>query len=69
MDIAIILQKKFHIAVGVIAVVVPVIGFVTEIGEIASDSNAIEAIGFVAFMGMLLLTVTMGILTLIRKEG
>ena len=69
MGTAIILQKKFHIAVGVLAVALPAIGFVIEIGEIVSDSNAIEAIGFAAFMGMLLLTVTMGILTLIRKEG
>ena len=69
MGTAIILQKRFHIAVGVLAVALPAIGFVIEIGEIVSDSNAIEAIGFVAFMGMLLLTLAMGILTLIRKEG
>ena len=69
MGVAIILQKKFHIAVGVLAVALPAIGFSIEIGEIVSDSNAIESIGFAAFMGMLLLTVAMGILTLIRKEG
>ena len=66
MGVAIILQKKFHIAVGIIAVALPVVGFISEIG---GDSDAIDGIGFIAFMGMLLLTVTMGVLTLIRKEG
>ena len=66
MGIAIIRQKKFHIVVGVIAVALPVMGFV---GEVGGDSDAIELLQFVGFIGMVLLTVTMGVLTLIRKEG
>ena len=66
MGIAIIRQKKFHIVVGIIAVALPVMGFV---GEVGGDSDAIELLQFVGFIGMVLLTVTMGVLTLIRKEG
>ena len=61
---ALIMQKRFHVAVGYILLV---IGGVAIIGGLLDESFP-DAIGIPLFMGMFLMTVVMGILTIINKD-
>ena len=64
LSIALIMQKRFHVAVGYILLV---IGGVGTIGGLLDESFP-DAIGFSLFMGMFLMTIVMGILTIINKD-
>ena len=58
------MQKRFHVAVGYILLV---IGGVGLIGGLLDESFP-DAMGIPLFMGMFLMTVVMGILTIINKD-
>lgn len=64
LSIALIMQKRFHIAVGYILLVIGSGGIIAGL----LDDSFPEAINNALFMGMFLMTVVMGILTIINKD-
>ena len=62
LTIAVVLQKRFHVAIGYIAIVFAALVFINEITEDLVDVLA------VSWLILILLSVAMGILTIIGKE-
>ena len=63
LGIALILQKRFHVVVGSIIVIVSAVAFLDEILY-----DAPEIIPIVGWMGMFIMTVVMGVWTVVQKE-
>ena len=64
LGIALILQKRFHVVVGSIVVIVSAVAFLDEILY-----DAPEIIPIVGWMGMFIMTVVMGVWTVLQKEN
>ena len=64
LGIALILQKRFHVVVGSIVVIVSAVAFLDEILY-----EAPEIIPIVGWMGMFIMTVVMGVWTVLQKEN
>jgi hypothetical protein len=64
LGIAFILQKRFHVVVGSIVVIVSAVAFLDEILY-----DAPEIIPIVGWMGMFIMTVVMGVWTVLQKEN
>ena len=60
LSIAVVLQKRFHVATGYIAMVLSVLAFINEIAE----DTILEMSWFI----LIFLAVVMGLLTIIGKE-
>ena len=64
LGIALILQKRFHVVVGVIIAIVSAVAFIDEI-----INDAPEIIPIVGWMGMFIMTVVIGVWTVVQKEN
>ena len=64
LGIALILQKIFHVVIGIIIVIVSAVAFLDEILY-----DAPEIIPIVGWMGMFIMTVVMGVWTVVQKEN
>ena len=64
LGIALILQKRFHVVVGVI---IAIVSAVASIDEIINDAPEIMPI--VGWMGMFIMTVVIGVWTVVQKEN
>ena len=64
LGIALILKKRFHVVVGVIIAIVSAVAFIDEI-----INDAPEIIPIVGWMGMFIMTVVIGVWTVVQKEN
>ena len=67
LGVALVLQRKFHIAVGYIAIVLAAGILISEIGEDVIG-DAADAIQMISWMGMMALSVAIGILGIVLKD-
>ncbi|HCE76808.1 MAG TPA: hypothetical protein DEP04_09285 [Dehalococcoidia bacterium] len=63
LGVALVLQRKFHLVVGCLVILVGISAFVSQIVPESPDY-----FGFVGWIGMMLMTLVMGIWSVIEKE-
>ncbi|MCL0105287.1 hypothetical protein M1N90_00835 [Dehalococcoidia bacterium] len=64
LGIALILQKRFHVVVGVVIAIASAVAFIDEV-----INDAPEIIPIVGWMGMFIMTVVIGVWTVVQKEN